>query len=667
MAHVATASEVKTPTRAHKGQSPMEPPPVGTFGMWRLGDLVSTDRNVSKAPRTKERIRRMAITIHHHGRVVQSLALLPILDDQGRWTGKLGAAAGETRRLALEFLRDGGIEGAEGYTDDFMVPGLIVADPEAAAVSLTENIQREPMHPADQYLAFKELVDETGSVEHVAAMFATEPEHVERMLRLANASPKLFEAFRAGGISLDQLIALCVVEDHAMQERVWNAARRSPYMQEPSRLRQALTNGKVSFSDRLPKFVGIEAYEAAGGRVLRDLFATDASGCYAEDVQLLQRLAIDKLEAAAAPVREEGWAWVDASLDFDTSSLYRLETCKTFKRKLSEDEAKRQAAAEDRLQTVRKQIEQLLKKLGDEADTAQLRYEASQLQLAVRSIEESRVRPDKASKDYAGAIVYVDHQGQLVIVRGKARPQDVRAAERAATKQRKAQLHAKAVEDGTAPEAPASAEISASLARRLAVQRTMALQLVVARNTPLALVALADRLVSDVLTRHDGYQPKVLQISLSPVRPGSVGFDEAVTDAPATVELEEDLAAWRERIPAKERRFEWLMQLPQDELLRLIGLCAAVTISATDGNPLTGTALQLARAAGLQMADWWEATGDSYLNSVPKSLVQEAVAEGVSKEAAVPLANLKKGEAVARAEVLLAGRRWVPELLRIPA
>ena len=38
--------------------------------------------------------------------------------------------------------------------------------------------------------------------------------------------------------------------------------------------------------------------------------------------------------------------------------------------------------------------------------------------------------------------------------------------------------------------------------------------------------------------------------------------------------------------------------------------------------------------------------------------------EAVSAEAGAALAKLKKGEAVARAEALLAGTRWLPHALR---
>jgi hypothetical protein len=143
--------------------APGEPPAAGTRGMFRLGDLVATPLNVRQEHRRPEDVRSMAVTIAAHGGVLQNLLLVADLDDEGRWTGKLGAVAGETRRLALVLLRDGGIENVDGFTDDTLVPGLIVAHPEAKALSLTENAQRTA-HPADEFVAFKALVDDCGSV-----------------------------------------------------------------------------------------------------------------------------------------------------------------------------------------------------------------------------------------------------------------------------------------------------------------------------------------------------------------------------------------------------------------------------------------------------------------------------------------------------------------------
>jgi len=52
----------------------------------------------------------------------------------------------------------------------------------------------------------------------------------------------------------------------------------------------ALTEGTLPMSDRLAKFVGEAAYKAAGGVIMRDLFAEEEEG-YLSDRTLVSKLA----------------------------------------------------------------------------------------------------------------------------------------------------------------------------------------------------------------------------------------------------------------------------------------------------------------------------------------------------------------------------------------
>ena len=328
-------------------RAPFEP---GFRGEFRLGDLTSTRYNGRKTARTAQDIQAMARSIHSHGGVMQNLLLVPELVN-GSWTGKYGAAGGETRRLGTCLLRDGFIpEAASIYTDDFLLPGLVVAEPEASAISATENIRRTQLHPADEFEAFRELFDQCGSAEHVADFFAVTVSTVERRLKLANASPRLFELFRSGGMSIEQLMALCLVDDHSRQEAAWKAGEKNSYLRGAQNLRAALTQGKINLHEsRIARFVGAACYEAAGGVVVRDLFSKHADDGYIEDGALLQRLAADKLDEVAARVRAEGgWAWVEVKLDFSHSTSSKYERCPTRKRPATEAEAKEQRSLQAR-------------------------------------------------------------------------------------------------------------------------------------------------------------------------------------------------------------------------------------------------------------------------------------------------------------------------------
>ncbi len=59
-----------------------------------------------------------------------------------------------------------------------------------------------------------------------------------------------------------------------------------------------LTENSVRASDRRAQFIGLDAYEQAGGTVMRDLFEHDDGG-WLRDVPLLDRLVTEKLKAEA--------------------------------------------------------------------------------------------------------------------------------------------------------------------------------------------------------------------------------------------------------------------------------------------------------------------------------------------------------------------------------
>lgn len=77
-----------------------------------------------------------------------------------------------------------------------------------------------------------------------------------------------------------------------------------------------LNADRVSSEDRRAVFVGTEAYVAAGGHIIRDLFGEDGAGFF-DDAALLNRLVNEKLAAEAEAVRAEGWKWIEVVPEFD--------------------------------------------------------------------------------------------------------------------------------------------------------------------------------------------------------------------------------------------------------------------------------------------------------------------------------------------------------------
>jgi ParB family chromosome partitioning protein len=638
---------------------------VGQLTTVPLSTLIpSQGGNARRKKRTRERIRRMAVSIHMHGAVLQNLVVIPE-ESEGRQTGRLEVVAGETRRLALCALRDGLIEDAKGYTDDYPVPVLVRDRGEATAASTTENIEREDMHPADQFVAFQKMVEDCGSLEEVAAMYGVTPVVVKRRLKLANAAPKLLELYRQDGMTLDQLMALCISDDHDAQLRLWEATEGNAWDRSPERLRHALTAGEVSLDSPLARLVGIKAYEAAGGQVRRDLFSDRDTGTIV-DTPLLHRLGIERLEARAAKVRSEGWAWVEARIELQYHELSAFQRPKKVRRELTADER----AEVDRVIAECDELQRGLEAAHDSSD-ADKRTDAAEVMTMRRRLAERRAQLRRLEEKYAawppeilslaGAIVTVERNGGLVVHRGLVRPQDRKALAKHSDARAPRGVGAQAAGQASEPQPRA---LSEALTRKLTAHRTVALQRVLADNTHVALAALAHNLVQRVFEQQRPFTALDVQARRTAEDLARIG-EGTIEHSRAWAELMQLRDSWGERIPGDQARLlAWLRALPMAELCDLLALCAALTLNAVASAPGSHSSDELAAAVSLDMADWWEPTAGNYLRQVPKALIVAAVSEGVSVEAATALEKLPKEELVARAEAQLAGRRWLPSVLR---
>ena len=231
------------------------------------------------------------------------------------------------------------------------VPCMLVPDASARTVSLTENVQREAMHPGEQFEAFAALVAEGRPVEDIAADFGVTPLVVQRRLKLANVSPRLLTDYRADAVTLDQLMALAITDDHEAQEAAFYDSPQ--WQRSPQALREHLTEREIDATcDALARFVGIEAYEAAGGGVRRDLFSDDTRGVFLTDASLLDSLAQDKLATTTDSVRAEGWAWVEAVPRITSAELHGFQHARRDRRTPNKTEAKRIAKLQSRQQAI---------------------------------------------------------------------------------------------------------------------------------------------------------------------------------------------------------------------------------------------------------------------------------------------------------------------------
>lgn len=629
---------------------------TGAHCLISLSRLFLSPDNARKTPPKRAAIEALAASIAAHG-LLQNLVVMPEVKN-GEETGRYEVIAGQRRWLAMQHLVS-----SEKMEAHYSVDCTVRHADVATEASVAENTMREPMHPADEFEAFKAMIDQGAKIEDVAANFGVTPAVVQRRLKLANVSPKMIQVYRDGEASLEQLMALAITDDHKAQERAWKETPQ-PWNRTPEVLRRMLAKGEIEMrSSKLAKFVTLDAYEAAGGHVERDLFSDDGNG-YLADSALLEQLASDKLEAAATEIRAEGWAWVEARPDFQA---YRVHYDYEHLPSTTADLTRAQKTRVKEMEKERAEIQKAIAKLednddyGDAHDEQSARLEATEDELT--AIEQSREQWTTEDKARSGAILAIAESGTVRIHRGLVDKQKARAADgtSAGADDSGSGTPAKKATDKTA--------ISASLASRLTAHRTAALQLHLVEQPTLALAVLVHGMLLK-LFRDASYKfatLSALDISVSDKMHGLPALADDLEVSPAWTRLQELRAQLLADLPkADGALLAHLVALPQQDLLQLLALCTGACTSAVATAEGPRAADAVAEATGLDMAEWWSATAGSYLNFVPKTLAIAAVTEACGKKAAEPLASMKKADLAATAEQLLADTGWLPKILRGP-
>jgi len=662
--------EVKTkPTRSTKTKAevPSAPPAThqgatvalragadeGRMAYIPLSQLVLDPLNVRK--KGGEEVAELAALIESQG-LLQNLV---VVDRAGLKGGSVfGVVAGGRRLRALLLL-----EKAKKIPADFEVLCSVVSLERARAISAAENSGREPMSVADTVLAFADMVREGAGVEDLAVAFGLPLAEVRRRLRLAAASPRLFEAFRAGELELDCLMALCLTEDTAKQEEVWDSL--PSYDREASRIKRLIAGDVVEA--RLVQFVGLAAYEAAGGEVLRDLFAQDdENAARLTNPLLLTRLATERLGQEAKALVAQGVVNVVTLLRFGYSEQQAYPKAPVSERAPTPDEL----AEAERLSAALQEVEEKLFALqddddADEKEVEKLEAEVVRLQDVLAALEEARGVADPEVAHLVVAVVSIGQSGALQVNHNRIRKEDLQATFKRAK--------GRSADAGEGTEAPGAGDdadgvgISQALCASLTAHRTMAIQAILAQDPQKGLAALAHALALGVL--YDVMSTYQLRSALG-VRGGSTvsrlhDLADDLQDSAAAQALQAHLDRWRARVPAQPAELlGWLLQQPISALVDLLSVCAAVTVDAVQSVPALHPADELVGRIGLDMADWWAPTQAGFFARVSKATISEALTEAGKTEAAGQLGKLKKGEAAALAEQQMQGSRWIPKLMR---
>ena len=365
-----------------------------------LDRLVLSPANVRKTPPSAAEDAELKASIRAGG-LKQNLIVCPIAGEPDRFA----VTAGGRRLKALQELA---AEGA--MVADCEVPCLVEGPDAALETSLMENTVRAAMHPADEFVAMAALIDGGATIEAVAARFGVSERHVRQRLKLGKLAPELLDAFRDGKLSLEVIMAFTLGADHQAQLAVWGQIKEQHYV-SPHQVRRLLTGSAVPLDADLALFVGVEAYEKAGGRITRDLFSGEDEG-FLDDAALVNRLAIEKLEKKAAELRAD-WAWAKAVLDPDYGFLSQYRRIEPQPAEYSPEIGTELDRIEARLEELGELPEE---ELGDDLMTEAARLEERRDEI-IETTEAEAVYSE-ADRKCAGVIVTVGDEGGFLIHQG---------------------------------------------------------------------------------------------------------------------------------------------------------------------------------------------------------------------------------------------------------
>lgn len=565
--------------------------------------------------------------------------------------------AGGRRLAALQLLRDQG-----KITPDTLVPVMLFERADLAR-SVAENTEREPMDPLQQAQAFGRLLGEGRHVEDIATTFGVSVQYVRQRAKLAELVPEVVEAYRRKRLDLQQCAALTFGTPEQQRAIVADPGHLPGALQLRERLRGAL----IRQDDRRVRFVGLQAYQDAGGRLAEDLFASTADLI---DGDLLDKLVEQKLDAECAAQVAAGMAFAHHLFDggaFTAPEFEELETDADYDAKM---DALQQE--EDRLYVLRNRA------LDAGEDGQYAHYEASleAVQTQMDTLADTKHRPVAP----IGVLLRIDYLGNVQAEK-VMRVADVRA-----WRESQRTTEGQPTPSATPQPAPGRQDLTVKCAEEIAQARQAALALKVAAMPQLALAIVVqwlDFAIFGCLANPDRDQP------MSWHNPAPLPAHFARCNTPRPADLSEQLrevtlpqAQDRRKPFCAERTrdeqakaaipLEWYIDQPKTTLLQILADAVAHALTDPDSREQSthgsvppsarSTIRALVDACGLDLADAWKPT-PAWLKSYGKAKTLQALAS-VDEAFAGALANAKAGEIYEKAAERLSEARWVPEFGR---
>jgi len=491
---------------------------------------------------------------------------------------------------------------------------------EAREAALAVSITQKPLHPVDEYEAFRQLADAGMTTAQIAHDFAQSERQVRQRLALGRLSPRVLELWRAGQIDRDCAEAFTTGTIAAQEALLDEAADFD--IERPYFIRSRLRLDELASGSSEAKFLRadparIDAYIAAGGRIEESLF--DEDGARFLDASIAHQTCDRLLLAEAEKIMQaEGWGAALLTTGDDPDPIERDGDYA--------DDAERFD-----------EIASTLRGPGLSSDkTSALIFELDEIEL--RALLRAFSAEERAT---LGVRVDIDSLGKIIIDRAVplAQPSEDAAQDDDADDD-ESPVPATAKPDPAAPPAPTPEKPSKALRGVLDEAMNAALRDVTGRNLNLAL-AFA-----------------VAALGCSYGRDG--------------IGLSDPNGYWRERPRSdllesiKSERFETALarcaSTPLNDLTTAFAelVARAIDVSKSDMQPALILIATAARLSGIR-ADLAAALNyDEYFLAATRDAAIEAIRALDGEAAASDAPKLKKTDLAKRAATLAKDRQWLP-------
>ena len=632
----------------------------------KVKNLSLSKDNVRKTNRDTDLVS-LAANIAAQG-LLQNLIVTP-LKKAGHFTVK----AGGRRLRALQLLIEQGT-----LAPDHEVQVLVLTDDTVSVgASLAENFHRVPMNPADECAAFNHFIQRGTSAEDVAKRFGVTTRFVEQRVRLAELAPCVFQALAAGEITLGVAQAYAITDDTDRQAQVFAQMRNAYHGDNPENIKRALLNGATKGSDARARYVGRDAYIAAGGTISRDLF-DDADNESWMDGHIIEQLAQAKLEKAAAEIAESnGLGFVTpviaTRVPYDLERQYH-EFHHAPRALTEEEQASVDALAAENDNLV-EQLESVLEDGTSEADAANARLAAIEEEL--EDIDAARVSIDPSLRAQLGTFVYIGQDGETRVHTRFFSEKPVFDPNAPAPTGKGGLDGAAGPDDDETVQGP---KLSATLTDELATQRRQILVAHLATDPAMALDLTIFLMAQKIVHAHSYLQDHSTLKAEGASFPIVAFRDEGSL---ATETLEEQRQALDQSwagYPTMSERFDAFRKLGEEARAAWIGYAIARTLEPTlnvpEGNRANGFHDHLGRLLDIQVEQWWRPTAENFFGRVKKHVILDALEEiggsvlrGRYKDAkkaelAKTCASLCDGNGIVEAEVREKALAWLPDAMR---